>query len=110
MKRTSTAILPYPVFEEYSYLKKLPGKSDKYIKKLYKHCDHVREYNKKLKADKKTTKNRKKRWENYEKKVKEIERHGKKYDAYIAQLKNFSDSEFATAQVKAIYQYVSKGM
>lgn len=34
---------------------------------------------------------------------------GKKYDAYIAQLKNFSDFEFATEQIKAIYQYVSKG-
>jgi len=34
---------------------------------------------------------------------------GKKYDAYIAQLKNFSESEFATEQVRAIYQYVSKG-
>ena len=34
---------------------------------------------------------------------------GKKYDAYIAQLKNFVESEFATEQVKAIYKYVSKG-
>lgn len=34
---------------------------------------------------------------------------GKKYDDYIAQLKDFSDSEFATEQIKAIYQYVSKG-
>ena len=34
---------------------------------------------------------------------------GKKYDAYIAQLKNFSESEFATEQVRAIYKYVSKG-
>jgi CRISPR-associated protein Csd1 len=34
---------------------------------------------------------------------------GKKYDAYIAQLKDFSDSEFATEQIKAIYEYVSKG-
>jgi CRISPR-associated protein Csd1 len=33
----------------------------------------------------------------------------KKYDAYIAQLKRFSDFEFATEQIKAIYQYVSKG-
>lgn len=109
LKRTSTAILPYPIFEEYSYLKKLPGRSDKYIKKLYKHCDHVSEYKKKLKADKKTTKSRQKKWEEYEKKVKKIKRYGKKYDAYIAQLKNFAYSGFATEQVKAIYQYVSKG-
>lgn len=34
---------------------------------------------------------------------------GKKYDAYIAQLKNFTESEFATEQVRAIYKYVSKG-
>ncbi len=34
---------------------------------------------------------------------------GKKYDAYIEQLKKFSDFEFATEQIKAIYQYVSKG-
>ena len=109
LKRTSTAILPYPVFEEYSYLKKLPGKSDKYIKKLYKHCDHVSEYKKKLNADKKTTKSRIKRWEDYEKKIKKIASYGKKYDAYVAQLKNFDDSEFTTEQVKAIYQYVLKG-
>ncbi len=109
LKRTSTAILPYPIFEEYSYLKKIPGKSDKYIEKLYKHCNYVREYNKKLKSDKKITKSRKKRWEDYEKKIKKIERYGKKNDAYIEQLKNFAASEFATEQVKAIYQYASKG-
>jgi len=34
---------------------------------------------------------------------------GKKYNAYISQLKNFSESEFATEQVRAIYKYVSKG-
>ncbi len=34
---------------------------------------------------------------------------GKKYDAYIAQLKSFTESGFATEQVNAIYQYVSKG-
>ncbi|MDY7038301.1 MAG: type I-C CRISPR-associated protein Cas8c/Csd1, partial [Thermodesulfobacteriota bacterium] len=33
---------------------------------------------------------------------------GKKYDAYIVQLKDFAESEFATEQVKAIYQYVAK--
>lgn len=34
---------------------------------------------------------------------------GKKYDAYIAQLKNFAESGFATEQVKSIYQYILKG-
>jgi len=33
---------------------------------------------------------------------------GKKYDAYIVKLKDFAESEFATEQVKAIYQYVAK--
>lgn len=33
---------------------------------------------------------------------------GKKYDAYISQLKDFAESTFATKQVKAIYQYVEK--
>ena len=33
---------------------------------------------------------------------------GKKYDAYVEKLKGFSESAFATEQVKAIYQYVAK--
>ncbi|MFA6566885.1 MAG: type I-C CRISPR-associated protein Cas8c/Csd1 [Victivallales bacterium] len=33
---------------------------------------------------------------------------GKKFDAYIAQLKGFAESTFATEQIKAIYQYVAK--
>lgn len=33
---------------------------------------------------------------------------GKKFDAYIAQLKTYSESEFATEQIKAIYKYVEK--
>jgi len=33
---------------------------------------------------------------------------GKKFDAYIAQLKNYSESKFATQQIKAIYKYVEK--
>jgi len=33
---------------------------------------------------------------------------GKKYDVYIAQLKNFAASGFATEQVRAIYEYVKK--
>jgi CRISPR-associated protein Csd1 len=34
---------------------------------------------------------------------------GKKYDAYITQLKKFADLEDATEQIKSICQYVSKG-
>ncbi|MCE5186627.1 MAG: type I-C CRISPR-associated protein Cas8c/Csd1 [Planctomycetaceae bacterium] len=33
---------------------------------------------------------------------------GKKYDAYIDQLRGFSECEFAPKQVKAIFQYISK--
>jgi len=33
---------------------------------------------------------------------------GKKFDAYIAQLKTYAESEFATEQIKAIYKYVEK--
>lgn len=33
---------------------------------------------------------------------------GKKYDAYIAQIKDFAESTFATEQVKAIYEYVAR--
>ena len=33
---------------------------------------------------------------------------GKKYDAYVALLKGFADSPFATEQIKAIYQYIAK--
>ena len=35
--------------------------------------------------------------------------NGKKYEAYLAQLKDFTESVFATDQVKAIYQYFAKG-
>lgn len=109
LKRTSTAILPYPVFEEYSYLIGLPGRSDKFVKKLYDHCDHVRAHINKLKSNKKITNSRLEKWKNYGERIKKLERDGKKYDAYIAQLKDFSESVYATDQVKAIYQYVAKG-
>lgn len=110
LKRTSTAILPYPVFEEFSYLRGLSGGSDKQIKELYEYCAHVRKKIKELKADNKNvTNNPLKRWESHEKKIKIIERYGRKYDAYIFQLRDFSESAFATEQIKAIYQYVSKG-
>ncbi len=33
---------------------------------------------------------------------------GKKFEVYIAQLKAFADSEFATNQVRAIYNYIQK--
>ncbi|MDY0263438.1 type I-C CRISPR-associated protein Cas8c/Csd1 [Syntrophotalea acetylenica] len=33
---------------------------------------------------------------------------GKKYDAYITQLKDFAESTFATKQIEAIYKYVGK--
>lgn len=33
---------------------------------------------------------------------------GKKFEAYILQLKNFAESEFATDQIKAIFQYFTK--
>jgi len=56
LKRTSTAISPYPVFDQYGYLKG----------------------------------------------------EGEKYDAYVAQLKGFSESRYATKQIKAIYRYVAK--
>jgi CRISPR-associated protein Csd1 len=57
MGRTGSKELPYPVFDQYAYLKG----------------------------------------------------SGKKYDAYIAQLKNFAESEFATKQIMAIHKYVAKG-
>ncbi|MFA5291902.1 MAG: type I-C CRISPR-associated protein Cas8c/Csd1 [Phycisphaerae bacterium] len=57
LKRTSTAILPYPVFDQFGYLKG----------------------------------------------------EGKKYDAYVRQLKSFAESKFSTEHVKAIYQYVREG-
>lgn len=33
---------------------------------------------------------------------------GKKFDLYVDQLKKFSESEFSTSQVRAIYQYIEK--
>ena len=108
LKRSSTAILPYPVFDQYEYLKGIDGRSKEYIDKFYKHCDHVREHIKKLKIGKKETKGRLERWEDYGKKIKKLEIRGKKYDAYVAQLKDFAESPFASEQIKAICQYVEK--
>jgi len=34
--------------------------------------------------------------------------YGKKYDAYIEKLRRFSESEFVTEQIEAIYKYVTK--
>jgi len=34
---------------------------------------------------------------------------GEKYDAYLAQLKSFAESEFATEQVRVICRYIEKG-
>ncbi|GAB6905169.1 putative CRISPR-associated protein cas8c/csd1, subtype I-c/dvulg [Desulfosarcina cetonica] len=34
---------------------------------------------------------------------------GRKFESYLANLKAFAESEFATEQVKAIYRYVAKG-
>ncbi len=107
LKRTSTAILPYPVFDQYGYLKGIAGKSEEYIRKFYEHCDHVKDYIKKLKSKKKVA-SRINKWNNYYKKIKKLESQGKKYDAYIAQLKDFADSSFATKQIEAIYKYVAK--
>lgn len=35
--------------------------------------------------------------------------NGEKYDLYIDQLKDFSKSDFATQNIKAIYRYIAKG-
>ena len=108
LRRTSTAIYPYPVFEQYEYLKGFIGKSDDYIKKFYNHCDHVRAHIKRGKGNKKKTASSLKKWKDYASRIKVDEDRGKKFDAYITQLKSFSESSFATEQVKAIFKYVSK--
>ena len=33
--------------------------------------------------------------------------HGRKFESYIAALKDFAESEFATGQIKSIYRYIS---
>jgi CRISPR-associated protein Csd1 len=105
----SSGISPHPVFDQYEYLKGIVDKSDEYIKNFYDHCDYVREYIKKLKGGNKKSESRLKKWKDYYDRIKKLEDTGKKYDAYIVQLKDFAESAvFATEQVKAIYQYVSK--
>ena len=108
LKRTSTTISPHPIFDEYSYLIGIPGMSVERIKKLYKHYDNVKKHIKKLKDNKQSTSSRFKRWNDYEKKIKKLKRYGEKLDKYLAQLKAFSESEFATEQVRAIYKYVAE--
>lgn len=108
LRRTSTAISPYPVFDQYEYLKGFVGKSDMYIKKFYNHCEHVRAHIKRIKGNKKEIKSNLKKWKDYAEKIKENEVFGRKFDAYISQLKKFAESEFATEEVKAIFKYVSK--
>jgi len=113
--RSSTGAWKYPnpVFEQYGYLKSICGKPADYINKFYDHCNHVRKYVEKLKVNEEKFKSRYKRWNEYGKKIKKLEGCGKedcakKYSAYIAQLKDFAESDFATKQIKAIYQYVTK--
>lgn len=113
LKRTSTSIVPYPVFDQYGYLKGLPDKPSKYIKKLYDHCEHVDNYIKKLKKNKKSSTHIDK-WRCYKSRAeklkpgKEMARCAMKFVAYLEQLKDFSGSNFSTDQVKAIYKYVVK--
>ena len=102
----SSGISPHPVFEQFGYLKGMVDKPDEYINKYYDHCDHVREYIKKIK-DKKGKPESLKKWKSYEAKIKKQESYGKKRDAYIAQLRDFSESDYATEQIRAIYKYLS---
>lgn len=105
----SSGISPHPVFDQYEYLKGMTGKSDEHIKRFYCHCDHIRQYLKKLNTNKKASETRLKKWKNYETRIKRTETCGKKYDAYIQQLKDFAESPFATESVEAIYWYVKAG-
>lgn len=107
LRRSSTAISPYPVFEEYGYLKGMVGKSTKYIEKFSNHCDRVETHIKNLKKSEVSEKHLKK-WKEYKKTINKQRAFGGKVDAYIEQLKGFSESEFATGQVKAIYRYIAK--
>ncbi|WP_372846971.1 hypothetical protein [Pontiella sp.] len=73
LKRTSTAILPYPIFEQFDYMEGLVGIrgwEKSYVKKFGRHCEMVRKYIEDLKrkekaasdGEKKLLKRRSKRW------------------------------------------------
>ncbi|MGW8157233.1 MAG: type I-C CRISPR-associated protein Cas8c/Csd1 [Desulfoprunum sp.] len=107
LKRTSTSILPYPVFEQYEYIKGIGEKTIEYINKFYAHCDPNGRYINKLNKGKEAE-GRLKRWKDYSARIKKLETRAKKYDAYTAQLKDFAESTFATEPVKTIYKYVKE--
>ncbi len=119
LKRTSSTISPYPVFEQFGYLEGLTGLRGwkrSYIEKFDKHYDKVRKYVKELnqkertasKDDKEMLKKRINKWKEYKKVVGKLDHFERKQEAYLAQLEAFSGSQYSTAQIRAVCQYVTK--
>ncbi|BBO67677.1 hypothetical protein DSCA_16070 [Desulfosarcina alkanivorans] len=107
LKRTSTSIIPYPMFDQYGYFKGLPGKYPRNLSVLSNHLNFIQDHEKKIKKSKKSS-TYYKLWKNYKNRVEKLKRSWEKLETYLEQLESFAKSSFATEQVKAIYKYISK--